>query len=103
MRAIPEIAAVEGVDMLFIGAVDLSADLGKLGQWDDTEVRDTIGRAERAILKSGALLGSLATLDRTPAEMVRDGCHFVAASVDTGLLRDAAVREITAFRQEGGA
>ena len=103
VRAIPEIAAVDGVDMLFIGAVDLSADLGKLGQWDDPELRDTIGRAEHAILNSGAWLGGLATLDRTPAEVVRDGYHFVAASFDTGLLRDAAVREITAFRQEGGA
>ena len=103
VRAIPEIAAVEGVDMLFIGAVDLSADLGKLGQWDDPEVRDTIGRAEHAILNSSAWLGGLATLDRTPAEAVRDGYHFVAASVDTGLLRDAAVGEITAFRREDGS
>ena len=102
VRSIAEIAAVDGVDMLFIGAVDLSASLGKLGQWDDAEVRGTILRAERDIRDSGAWLGSLAILDRTPAEMVRDGCDFVTASVDSGLLRDAAVNEIAAFRRESG-
>ena len=35
--AIDDIAAVEGIDMLFIGPIDLSASLGALGQFDSTE------------------------------------------------------------------
>ena len=38
VEAIPEIAAVDGVDMLFIGPNDLSGSIGKLGQFDDAEV-----------------------------------------------------------------
>ena len=71
VEAIPDIAAVDGVDGLFIGPWDLSGSLGKLGRFDDPEVRDTIRRAERAIQDSGKWLGSLPSLGRSPAEMVR--------------------------------
>ncbi len=58
--AIPEIAAVDGIDVLFIGPRDLSATLGKLNQFDDPVVRGQIDRAADAILKTGKLLGSTA-------------------------------------------
>jgi 4-hydroxy-2-oxoheptanedioate aldolase len=98
VEAIPEIAAVDGVDVLFIGPWDLSGSLGKLGRFDDPEVRDTILRAERAIIDSGKWFGSLPSLGRSPAEMVRDGCKVVIAPADITLLRDAARADIAAFR-----
>ena len=98
VEAISEIAAVNGVDGLFIGPWDLSGSLGKLGRFDDPEVRDTILRAERAILDSGKWLGSLPSLGRSPAEMVRDGCKIVISPADITLLRDAARADIAAFR-----
>ena len=98
VEAIPDIAAVEGVDMLFVGAFDLSASVGKMGRWDDAQVRQLISRAERDIRDSGRWLGAIGSLGRSVAEMVRDGCHFVTASTDTLLLRDAAMAELAAFR-----
>src|SRR3546814_3659787 len=40
VASIAEIAAVDGVDCLFIGPWDLSADLGRLGGFDDPKVRE---------------------------------------------------------------
>lgn len=96
--AIPEIAAVDGVDMLFIGANDFSGSLGKLGRFDDPEVRTAILDAEAAIRATGKWLGSIPSLGRSPAEMVATGCNLVMASSDMMLLRSAAVAEVAAFR-----
>ena len=98
VAAIAEIAAVDGVDALFIGPNDLSGSLGKLGQFDDPEVAETIRAAERAIKASGRWLGTLPSLGRNAAAMVREGAHLVVGATDAGLLRDAAVADVLAFR-----
>jgi 4-hydroxy-2-oxoheptanedioate aldolase len=102
VEAIPDIAAVDGVDGLFIGPWDLSGSLGKLGRFDDPEVRDMIRRAERDIQDSGKWLGSLPSLGRSPAEMVRDGCRIVIGPAEITLLRDAARGDIAAFKEAVG-
>jgi 4-hydroxy-2-oxoheptanedioate aldolase len=84
--AIPEIAAVEGVDVMFIGPRDLSATLGKLNQFDDPVVRGQIDRAAAAILGSGKLLGSTATSGKTAREMAARGYRFVIPGSDVTLL-----------------
>lgn len=98
LAAIEEIAAVDGVDCLFVGPYDLSGSLGKLGQFSDPDVRAAIREAESRILGTRAILGALPSLGRSPAEMVRDGVRLVLASADTGLLRKAAQAELTAFQ-----
>ena len=84
--AIPEIAAVDGVDALFIGPRDLSATLGKLNQFDDPAVRGQIDRAADAILKAGKLLGSTATSGKVAKEMAARGYRFIIPGSDVSLL-----------------
>ena len=103
LDAIEEIAAVDGVDCLFVGPYDLSGSLGRLGQFDDPQVRAAIGEAERRIKASGVIFGALPSLGRSPAEMVCDGVDLVIAAADTGLLSKAARAEVTAFRTGVGA
>ncbi|HWA49814.1 MAG TPA: aldolase/citrate lyase family protein, partial [Dongiaceae bacterium] len=74
--AIPEIAAVDGIDIIFIGPRDLSATMGKLNQFDDPEVRGQVDRATAAILKSGKILGSTATSGKVAKEMAGKGFRF---------------------------
>lgn len=100
--AIPDIAAVEGVDVLFVGPWDLSGSIGRLGRFDDPEVRALVRRAERAILDSGRPLGSICSLGRSAAEMVADGAQMVIGPTDLGLLRDAALADLAAFRAGTG-
>jgi 4-hydroxy-2-oxoheptanedioate aldolase len=83
---IPEIAGVEGVDVIFIGPRDLSATLGKLNQFDDPMVRGQIDRAAAAILASGKLLGSTAASGKVAREMAGKGYRFVIPGSDVTML-----------------
>ena len=96
------IAAVDGVDVLFVGPYDLSGSLGKLGRFDDPQVAETIRAAERAIKASGAWLGALPSLGRSPAAMAADGADLVVGAGEVGLLRDAATADVAAFRRAIG-
>lgn len=95
---IESIAAVDGIDMLFIGPNDLSGSLGRLREFDHPEIRGAILDAERRIKATGKWLGSLPSLGRDPAAMAAAGVDFVVASADLGLLRGAAAAEVEAFR-----
>jgi len=97
--AIPEIAAVDGVDMLFIGPIDLSGSIGKLGQFDDAAVIALRERAEDAIKASGKLLGGLAVPNLSIANMAVRGYDFVTAASDITLLRDAALAQLVEMRK----
>ena len=83
---IPEIAGVDGIDLVFIGPRDLSATLGRVNQFDDPVVRGQIDRAERAILESGKLLGSIATGGRDACGMISRGYNLVVCGSDVSLL-----------------
>jgi 4-hydroxy-2-oxoheptanedioate aldolase len=96
--AIPEIAAVDGVDMLFIGPIDLSGSIGKLGQFDDAAVIALRKRGEDAIKASGKLLGGLAVPNLSIADMAARGYDFVTAASDITLLRDAALAQLEEMR-----
>ena len=57
LNNIEAIAAVDGVDGIFIGPADLSASLGYIGQPDHPVVRAAIEDAMRRILKAGKVPG----------------------------------------------
>lgn len=96
--AIPEIAAVDGVDMLFIGPIDLSGSIGKLGRFDDPDVIALRERAENAVKASGKLLGGLAVPNLAIADMAARGYDFVTAASDITLLRDSALAQLAEMR-----
>lgn len=85
-----EIAAVEGVDGVFIGPSDLSASMGHLGNPGHPDVQDAIRAAAGRIAAAGKVPGILAT-KADDALRYRDwGYRFVAAAVDVGLMMGAA-------------
>jgi 4-hydroxy-2-oxoheptanedioate aldolase len=93
-----EIAAVDGVDGIFIGPGDLSASLGYLGNQADPQfqlvVEDTIRRAKAAGKAPGIL-----TSDEKLAHRYLDlGCLFVAVGSDSGLLARASERLLHGFK-----
>jgi len=90
VEAIPEIAAVEGVDLIFIGPFDLSASAGRLGQFDNPDVQALLKRAEEAVLASPCLLGGFRTPGVALRDMFQKGYSLVCGAVDLGLLREAA-------------
>jgi 4-hydroxy-2-oxoheptanedioate aldolase len=98
VEAIPDIARVPGVDLLLVGPYDLSGSIGRLGQFDHPQVRTLIERAERAILDSGALYGSIPSPVRSTAQLIAAGCRLVICGSDIGFVRNGALHEVRAFR-----
>jgi 4-hydroxy-2-oxoheptanedioate aldolase len=79
------IAEVEGVDGIFIGPNDLSADLGYLGNWQHPEVWKVMEDAARRIRKAGKAPGIL--VGEADGQRCLDmGYLFVAVGADTGML-----------------
>lgn len=84
---IEEIAAVEGIDGIFIGPSDLSGSMGHIGNPSHPEVTQAIKHAIKVIKGSGKAVGIL-SLDPTQAKQyAASGVNFIGAGVDTLLLR----------------
>jgi len=94
------IAGTEGVDMLFVGPFDLSANLGHVGEPDHPEVRAAIARVEAAAKAAGTRLGAIPTPERTPAELVAAGYELIIVDADVLLLRDGAQASLAKLRSE---
>ena len=81
--AIPEIASVEGVDAIFLGPFDLSCSIGKMGCFEDDDVKELILRAEENVLASGSLLAGFLVPGRSVKEMFSLGYSLVCGSVES--------------------
>lgn len=90
LNALEEIAAVDGVDGIFIGPGDLAASLGHIGALDHPDVvaavEDAIRRTVAAGKPAGLLTGDQAFAERC----IAIGSSFTAVGVDAGLLARAA-------------
>jgi 4-hydroxy-2-oxoheptanedioate aldolase len=80
------IAAVEGVDGVFIGPADLSASMGHRGNPGHAEVQAEIEQAIVRIRKAGKAAGILSADERLARRYIELGATFVAVGVDTTVL-----------------
>ncbi|MDB5554100.1 MAG: 2,4-dihydroxyhept-2-ene,7-dioic acid aldolase [Rhizobium sp.] len=84
--AIDEIASVDGVDCVFIGPADLSADMGYLGNPYAPEVTDVIEGAIKRILGHGKAVGIYMANPELAKRFIALGATFIAIGNDAGLL-----------------
>jgi len=98
LAQIEAIAAVDGVDGLFIGPADLAASLGHLGDATHEDVRAAIESAIVAIVGAGKAAGILTGDDAMARRCIEIGARFVAVGVDTLLLAGAARALAARFR-----
>jgi 4-hydroxy-2-oxoheptanedioate aldolase len=84
------IAATPGVDGIFIGPADLSADMGHLGDPQHPDVQGAIEDAVSRIRAAGKAVGILARGEEGARRWLEAGCTFVAVGVDASLLVQAA-------------
>jgi 4-hydroxy-2-oxoheptanedioate aldolase len=97
--ALEQIAAVEGVDGVFIGPSDLSASLGFLGEPRHADVRRVIEDACRRAQAIGKPIGILAPVEEDAARWFAMGFAFVAVGGDILCLRKAVDALAERFRQ----
>ncbi|WP_369310028.1 4-hydroxy-2-oxoheptanedioate aldolase [Providencia rettgeri] len=90
MNNLPEILKVEGVDGVFIGPADLSADMGFSGNPNHPEVKAAIEKAIVQIRAAGLAPGILMAAPEVAEHYLKLGALFVAVGVDTTLLARTA-------------
>ncbi|MDF1792345.1 MAG: aldolase/citrate lyase family protein [Thalassobaculaceae bacterium] len=93
-----EIAAVDGVDLVFIGVADLSGSIGLLEQPGNAKVNPHIARAERGIRAAGKPLGTIPRPGHSLTDLAAEGYSFVAGLADAYLLRAGMQADVEAFR-----
>src|SRR5437667_10834749 len=98
LQNLEAIAAVEGVDGLFIGPSDLAAALGHLGDYGHPDVRVAIEDAVQRIRKTGKAAGILAPLEADARHWLAQGCTVVAVGRDLGLLARSSETLAAKFR-----
>jgi 4-hydroxy-2-oxoheptanedioate aldolase len=86
LKNLDAIAAVEGVDGVFIGPSDLSAALGHLGDIGHPDVQMAIDNAIRRISTCCDAAGILTTDEAKARHYLSIGCKFLAVGLDGNLL-----------------
>ncbi|HEY5210123.1 MAG TPA: HpcH/HpaI aldolase/citrate lyase family protein [Stellaceae bacterium] len=90
MAQLDEIAAVDGVEGVFIGPSDLSASFGHIGNSGHPEVQQAIRDAATRIAKAGKAPGILTGNEEEARRYIEWGYRFVAVGIDTAMLVRAA-------------
>ncbi len=90
LAEIEKVAAIDGVDGIFIGPADLHASLGYTGETANPAVMPVIEDAIRRIRKAGKAPGYLSPVEADAKRMLSAGALFVAVGADVGLLARGA-------------
>jgi 4-hydroxy-2-oxoheptanedioate aldolase len=85
-----KIAAVPGIDGVFIGPGDLSADLGYLGDQGNPDIVSLIETSIGRIVAAGNRPGILTGDETLARKYMAAGCLFTAVGLDTGILARGA-------------
>jgi 2-keto-3-deoxy-L-rhamnonate aldolase RhmA len=99
---IEAIASVPGIDVLFIGANDLSYSLGVRGNTRDPIVEQACAKVLAAAKKRGIPVGYPAGSPEDINKRIAQGYRFFQASGETGLMR-AGARELLSKIERPGA
>jgi 4-hydroxy-2-oxoheptanedioate aldolase len=90
LKNLEAIAAIDGVDGIFIGPADLHASLGRLGDTAHEDVLPVIDDAIRRIVKAGKAPGILTASEENARRWLKLGATFVAVGADVGILARGA-------------
>lgn len=96
---IEELAAVEGLDGIFIGPMDLSCSMGYFADPKAPEVQAAIRRVEEVVLRSDKFLATVAGSIQEAEALYRRGYGLVVPMSDSVTLGKAARDTFSAFHQ----
>jgi 2-keto-3-deoxy-L-rhamnonate aldolase RhmA len=95
---VDEIAAVDGVDVLFVGPMDLSVSLGIACQWSHPTIHAALDKVVRACRKAGKAAGIL-LLNEEIERVAADGFSFLAKASDGALVAKGLKEVVATFRK----
>lgn len=99
LDVIEDIAAVPGVDAVFIGPSDLAASLGYPGQASHPDVKAAVLDAIARVKAAGLPAGILTIDDALLGAAVAAGSLFTAVDVDAAILRRGAMEKAKLWRE----
>jgi 4-hydroxy-2-oxoheptanedioate aldolase len=99
VEQVDQIAAIDGVDVLFVGPQDLSHNLGVPGDLRAPSYLAAVERVRAAAARHGKAPGLLVRDGATAAARQAEGWTFVAIGSDTTLLAAAIAGELGRARQ----
>ena len=100
VQSAAEIAAVDGVDALFVGPSDLAASYGHLGNPNHPEVQEAIAQVLAAAHTAGKPTGILAPAEADARRYLAQGMRFVGVGSDLGVLRMASQALADKYRDQ---
>jgi 4-hydroxy-2-oxoheptanedioate aldolase len=100
LKEIEAVAAVDGVDGIFIGPSDLAAAFGQLGNPKHPDVQAAIKDAAQRIRATGKSAGFLTGNPDDAEAMFEMGFNFTAVGSDVGILARNAEATAARFRQK---
>jgi 2-keto-3-deoxy-L-rhamnonate aldolase RhmA len=98
LAAAPGIAAIDGVDVLFVGPTDLSHSMGIPGRFDDPEFEGALRQVVAATEAAGKVAGILLRDARSLADHVALGFRFIGLGSDAAFVADGARAVLAAAR-----
>lgn len=94
LGSLDSIAAIEGVDVLFVGPMDLSMALGIFGQFDHPKFTAALEATAKAAAKAGKTCGILLTNANQIPRYYKMGYRFFTLGADIGFINSGAQNTI---------
>ena len=98
LQSVAEIAELDGVDILFVGPLDLSYALGVPGDLTAPVFTDALDRVLDAARRAGKAAGYLVPDGTAAGRMAEDGWQFLAIGSDTTVLAAAVANHMSTAR-----
>ncbi len=102
VRNVEEIAAVDGVDSIYIGFLDLTNFLGVPGEVNHPTYLAAVDRIAAAAIKHRRVLGTAAPDAAFAQAYLAKGFRMICFGTDAGLLQSALSQRIAALRSREG-
>jgi 2-dehydro-3-deoxyglucarate aldolase/4-hydroxy-2-oxoheptanedioate aldolase len=98
LEAAPETAAIDGVDVLFVGPADLTHSMGIPGQFDHPDYTAALERVVAACRTNGKAAGILIYDPDVARRLIEMGFSFVGIGADGAFAADGAKGALAAVR-----
>jgi 2-keto-3-deoxy-L-rhamnonate aldolase RhmA len=102
LEDVDAIAAVDGVDVLWIGHYDLTTSMGIPGQFSDARYTDAVARVLDACARHGKAAGFMASDVEQGRALMAQGFRCLAYQRDSVLYRNALAEGIAGLRDPSG-
>ncbi len=94
-----EILAVQGIDVIFIGPMDMATSMGHLGNPGHPEAQAMIATAEAKVLKAKKVLGTISGSWEQAKELYGKGYQMIVLMSDSVSLAKLASDTVAKFRE----